>query len=58
MVSYIDTRTGVGQCCCMLLSYTFRMDDKIEVKDCEVRDEPSVQERCCFHVLITGHEKR
>ena len=58
MVSYIDTRTGVGQFCCMLLIYTFRMDDKIDVKDCEVRDEPRDQDTCCFHFLITGHEKR
>ena len=46
MVSYIDTRTGVGQFCCMLLSDTLRMDDKIDVKDYEVRDEPRDQETC------------
>ena len=46
VVSNIDTRTGLRQFCCMLLSYTFRMDDKIEVKDCKVREEPRVQDTC------------
>ena len=30
----------------MLLSDTLRMDDKIDVKDYEVRDEPRDQDTC------------